>query len=183
MAKRKTKLQSRKNSKGSLLIFFSAIIVAGALILTRQPQKSVNATEVITPVVGQYDTVKIPVPKAPIRAGEKLRDASFVYVSYPTHQLPPNTIRDIGPYLDAVAVAPLPANLPLFQKNVSLSGGASNPVIERIPEGMRAISVRVDATAAVEGWARAGAIVDVFLVKKAGATVVAEKVKILSAER
>src|SRR5690606_1867492 len=44
-------------------------------------------------------------------------------------------------------------------------------------------TLRVDATSAVEGWAVAGAIVDVLLVTKEGATVVAEQVKILSAER
>lgn len=45
------------------------------------------------------------------------------------------------------------------------------------------MTVSVDATAAVEGWARSGSIVDVLLVEKAKTAVVAEKVKVISAER
>jgi Flp pilus assembly protein CpaB len=48
---------------------------------------------------------------------------------------------------------------------------------------MRAMTINVDATSAVEGWARPGTIVDVLLVTKERTAVVAEKVKILSAER
>jgi Flp pilus assembly protein CpaB len=48
---------------------------------------------------------------------------------------------------------------------------------------MRAMTVRVDATAAVEGWARSGTVVDVLLVEKNRTTVVAEQVKIISTER
>ena len=45
------------------------------------------------------------------------------------------------------------------------------------------MTVRVDATTAVEGWAGSGALIDVLLVTKERTSVVAEKVKILSAER
>jgi Flp pilus assembly protein CpaB len=48
---------------------------------------------------------------------------------------------------------------------------------------MRAMTVKVDATSAVEGWARSGSIVDVLLVEKARTTVVAEQVRVISAER
>ena len=48
---------------------------------------------------------------------------------------------------------------------------------------MRAITIRVDVTSAVEGWASSGSIVDVLLVEKDRTTVIAEQVKILSAER
>jgi Flp pilus assembly protein CpaB len=45
------------------------------------------------------------------------------------------------------------------------------------------MTLRVDETSAVEGWASSGAIVDVLLVDEKHTRVVAEKVKILSAER
>jgi Flp pilus assembly protein CpaB len=48
---------------------------------------------------------------------------------------------------------------------------------------MRAMTLKVDATAAVEGWAGSGTVVDVLLVEKDRTTVVAEKVRVLSAER
>jgi Flp pilus assembly protein CpaB len=45
------------------------------------------------------------------------------------------------------------------------------------------MTVRVDATTSVEGWVRGGSIVDVLLVEKGKTSVVAEKVKVISAER
>jgi len=84
---------------------------------------------------------------------------------------------------DAYTIAPLPANLPIFETNLNKRGQSVNPVVERIPPGMRAMTISVDATSAVEGWAGSGAIVDVLLVQKDRTTVVAESVKILSAER
>jgi Flp pilus assembly protein CpaB len=45
------------------------------------------------------------------------------------------------------------------------------------------MTVRVDVTSAVEGWARSGSVVDVLLVEKNGTRVVAERVKIISTER
>jgi Flp pilus assembly protein CpaB len=48
---------------------------------------------------------------------------------------------------------------------------------------MRAMTVKVDATSAVEGWARGGSIVDVLLVEKNRTTVIAEAVRVISAER
>ena len=45
------------------------------------------------------------------------------------------------------------------------------------------MTVRVDVTSSVEGWAGSGSVVDVLLVEKDRTTVVAEKIRILSAER
>jgi Flp pilus assembly protein CpaB len=45
------------------------------------------------------------------------------------------------------------------------------------------MTIKVDATAAVEGWAGSGSIVDVLLIERDRTSVVAEKVRILSAER
>ncbi len=159
-------------------------ILGAAFLLSRANSARLEAEMVTnTPVVGQFDTIRVPVPVEPVAAGTKLRDVKFRTVSFPKHQVPQGAVSDLTPLLDAVAVAPLPADLPLFRKNVSLNGGASNPVIERIPDGMRAMTIRVDATSAVEGWAGSGAVVDVLLAEKDRTSVVAEKVKILSAER
>jgi Flp pilus assembly protein CpaB len=136
-----------------------------------------------TVVVGEYDIVRLPVPAAPVPAGTRVKQIQFRYVPFPKHQVPTGALTSVEPVLEGVSIAALPANLPLFRENFSLVSGSQNPVIEQIPQGMRAMTVRVDATAAVEGWAGSGAIVDVLLLEKDRTTVVAEKVKILSAER
>lgn len=178
-------LRRYRSGRGLLgFALLSVAIVIAAFLVTRAGARSEKA-EIITstPIVGQFDTVQVPVPVEPVTAGTLLKDVRFQKVSFPVHQVPKGAILEIEPHLNSMAVAPLPASIPIFIKNLSQNTSASNPVIDKIPEGMRAITVRVDATASVEGWASSGAVVDVLLVGNEGTHVVAEKVKILSAER
>jgi Flp pilus assembly protein CpaB len=160
----------------------SLAIVVAALVLRREPLQ-VEAAVPAPAIVAEFDTVNVPVPAEVVPANTKIKDIAFKLVAYPAHQVPPGVLTDLDSYLDATTVTVLPANLPMFADNLSRTAITKNPVVERIPPGMRAMTVRVDATAAVEGWAGSGSIVDVLLVENDKTTVVAEKVTILSAER
>jgi len=176
-------LRNRGGSQTLLgLGLLSVSILLGALILSRSGQPPVVKESKPT-VVAEYDTVKIPVPVRAVPAGTDIRDIEFKFVTYPRHQLPDGALMNVSEVGESYTVAPLPANLPLFKGNFSNAGSQSNPVIEQIPRGMRAITLRVDETSSVEGWAQSGSVVDVLLVEQDGTTVVAESVKILSAER
>jgi len=182
MAARLIKPTSRRRDSRRLT---GMSLIAFAIVVAAVVHRRAAATEPLPPpppVVAEFDTVAVPVPVAGVAAGTKVKAVRFRTVRYPKHQLPPGAIVDVTPHLEAVTMAPLPASLPLFEENLS-RGGVSNPVIERIPAGMRAMTIKVDATAAVEGWAGSGAIVDVLLVERDRTAVVAEKVRILSAER
>ncbi len=186
MAVRKSSpLRRRRNLQhlGGYGLIALAIVIVG-ILFTRSGNEGVQA-EIVTahPVVGQFDTIPVPVPLQPVSAGTVLEKVKFRNIDFPAHQIPDGAVLDLQPYLASMAITPLPANLPIFRKNLTGTVSASNPVIERIPDGMRAITIRVDATSAVEGWASSGAIVDVLLVTGEGTDVVAEKVRILSAER
>ncbi|MCB0352166.1 MAG: Flp pilus assembly protein CpaB [Bdellovibrionales bacterium] len=186
MAQRKTSPRKRRagrqNTLGFVILGF-AIVCAAYFISSNRPVQATAPVVNVAPVVGQFDTVSVPVPSEPVTAGTKMREISFRQVSFPSHQVPKGAITNLTPYLEGVAIAALPANLPLFPENISLASDLSNPVIERIPPGMRAMTVRVDATTSVEGWAGTGSLVDVLLVDKNETRVIAEKVQILSAER
>ncbi len=175
---------SRRGSSQGLIkvIIFSISVLAAAVILRSREQ--VRETEPQKPVVvAEFDTVNIAVPAAPVATGTKLKDVRFTTMAFPRHQVPPGAITDISLVLDAVAAAPLPASFPIFQSNLARADSLTNPVIEQIPSGMRAMTINVDATSSVEGWAGSGALVDVLLVEKDRTSVIAEKVRILSAER
>ena len=62
-----------------------------------------------------------------------------------------------------------------------------NPVIASIQSGYRAVTIKVNSTSAVEGWASAGAYVDVHWVSNAfgeySVNLLAQNAKIVSAER
>lgn len=159
------------------------LTVAIAFVAVRQgaaKEIQENRTEV---VVGEFDVVSLPVPVSFVPAGTLVRDVQFKQIKFPKQQVPEGALHSIHGYLEAATIAGLPANLPVFKENFSLTASAHNPVIERIPPGMRAMTVKVDATSAVEGWAGSGSVVDVLLVERDRTIVIAEKVKVLSAER
>ncbi len=148
--------------------------IKNAPISSREPHKA---------FVPEYDVVEVPVPERPVAPGVAVRDIRTRLEKFPVHQLPNGALRDLAAVRDLVTLAPLPGGLPVLETNLGAVDEISNPVVGRIPPGMRAMTVRVDATSAVEGWARGGSIVDVLLVEKNRTTVIAEQVKVISAER
>ena len=133
--------------------------------------------------VPEYNAVEVPVPVRPVPAGTLVRDIKTKIEKFPEHQLPQGALRDLRLMGDSVTLVQLPGGLPIMEANIGSQDEATNPILGRIPPGMRAMTVKVDATSAVEGWARSGSIVDVLLVEKTKTTVVAEQVRVISAER
>jgi pilus assembly protein CpaB len=133
--------------------------------------------------VPEFHVVEVPVPNRPVSAGTVVRDIPVRMEKFPEHQLPADVVRDLGGLRDQVTLVALPGGLPIVRVNIGDTDEASNPLVGKIGPGMRAMTVKVDATTAVEGWARGGSIVDVLLVEKDRTSVVAERVRILSAER
>jgi len=160
----------------------SIAIVTAALIVRSRPQPPPISREERV-VVATFDTVQVPVPSDPVAAGTRLKDVRWKMVDYPRHQLPAGALQETSSVMDSIAAVPLPAELPVFRQNIAAGPSSINRVVERIPAGMRAMTIKVDATTAVEGWAGSGSLVDVLLIAKERTTVVAEKVRILSAER
>ena len=177
-------LSRRPEFAGRLLGLFAVVTgVGGAAYSMGKGYGSSTQPKEVRAYVPEFNVVEIPVPNAPVPAGALLREISIRYEKYPEHQLPTGVVREIGTVRDAVTLVGLPGGLPILRDNVGSPDEASHPLVGRIPSGMRAMTVRVDAMAAVEGWARSGTVVDVLLVEKNRTTVVAEQVKIISADR
>lgn len=133
--------------------------------------------------VPEYQVVEVPVPERPVTAGTLVRDIRTRMEKFPQHQLSKDVVYEFSKVRDKVTLVALPGGLPIIESNLAAADEAANPVIGRIPPGMRAMTVRVDATSGVEGWARGGSVVDVLLIEKTTTTVIAEQVKVISAER
>ncbi|MDD7473350.1 MAG: Flp pilus assembly protein CpaB [Bdellovibrionota bacterium] len=169
----------KKNQMIALIMICLSIIISSIIISSSNtPLKEEKVS-----VVAEFDTVKIPVPAKLVPMGTKVKDIKFKYVSFPKHQIPQGALTDLSGMQEAIALTKLPANIPVFDVNFSFTAYPQNPVVDKIPQGMRAMTIRVDATSAVEGWAGSGSLVDVLLVQKHKTSVIAEKVKILSQER
>jgi Flp pilus assembly protein CpaB len=185
MATRITSSQLRRYSTSSSLLGIIAISlgIGSAAYLAGRSFTAPPTREHFKAYVPEYNVVEVPVPEKPVPAGISLREVKIRFEKFPHHQLPSGVVRDLSHMQDHVTLAPLPGGLPIMEANIGTADEATNPILGRIPPGMRAMTVQVDATSAVEGWARSGSIVDVLLVEKSRTTVVAEAVKVISAER
>jgi Flp pilus assembly protein CpaB len=170
-------------------LFSVAICVAAFLFFRSQTEATVRVEKPII-VASEDDLVLVPTPLRPIAKGEKLGAVTFVRTKWQRSKLTMSYVEDVSQVAESVALVSLPANLPIPASAISIDRSVGNEVVDRIPAEMRAITVRVDAESAVEGWARPGDFVDVILLRSSAerdvgieAKVIAENVKILSAGR
>jgi Flp pilus assembly protein CpaB len=180
----KSKKLSLPLGGGSLFAFAIVTIFAvgvGFTLAFKVLNASEHSKESI--VVGSFDTVSVPVPVDIVPIGTAVKDINLKYVRFPKHQLPEGALLNFSNLQNRFVKATLPASLPIFLANLSSDHHVNNPVSAKIPEGMRAMTIEVTATSSVEGWAGSGSFVDVLLVTPKRSTVIAEKVKVLSAER
>ncbi len=178
--------QARQMASAARIFGMVAVVcgVAGAAYVTgSQPGRLHQQSERSRVFVPEFNVVEVPVPQKPVPAGMSVRDIPVRYEKFPEHQLPGGAVRDLGKVRELVAMVSLPGGLPIIDANLGSVDETSNPMVGRIPPGMRAMTVRVDATTAVEGWARSGSVVDVLLVQNDRTRVVAEQVRVLSTER
>jgi len=177
-------VRRRSQTTGLLnMVLLCATAIVVAVLLNKRGEVQVGEADSKPQIVAEFDTIPVPVPAEYVPTGTKVSAIKFQYVSYPRHQIPMGALLLLDGYMESSTIAPLPANMPIFPDNISRDVSASNPIVESIPPGMRAMTVQVDATSSVEGWAGSGSIVDVLLVQAKKTSVIAEKVKILSAER
>ncbi|MBL7662753.1 Flp pilus assembly protein CpaB [bacterium] len=185
--KRPKKLRSRTSTMVPVAVALMCLSGGMVYMAMKKTNPPLAVTKEPPQVLSTEDTVVVPTPERPIARGEKLSDVKFSYTKWPKSKLTGDYVIDINSFGDAVALAQLPEYLPIPVSAVSKGAIDMNAVVEGIPEGMRAITVRVDAESAVEGWARSGNFVDVILIRGGNdgleAKVIAENVRILSAER
>lgn len=186
MKKRRPKRLNRTNSRLMLIggASLSALVFCAA-VLPHQPAPT--PPPVLAP---EDDSVIIPTPSRPIARGEQLSNVQWTYLKWPKSRIGNEYLTSIQDYQKAVAISPLPQMLPVPRAALSFNGVEANAVVEGIPQGMRAITVKVDIESSVEGWARSGNTVDVIVIRASKdsadgleAKVIAENVKILSAGR
>ncbi|MGI6680745.1 MAG: Flp pilus assembly protein CpaB [Bdellovibrionota bacterium] len=121
-----------------------------------------------------------------IKSGERLSPAMFRKEPRPSSVLLGGEFKDFSELQGLYAKEDISASDTIDASKVT-NKKPVNTITANIPEGYRAVTINVDVTSSVEGWARAGAFVDVVwnsvLQGKPSATVIVQNAKILSAER
>lgn len=184
---RRLKRRSGLNAVTALTV---ALIILGVVAVLSRP--NVEAARPQVQIVNDDDFVMLPTPSRNVAKGENLSAVSFTFIKWPKSRVTDEYIRELSALRDGYAVTFLAKSAPISVTAVSSNASDINQVIEGIPQGMRAITVKVDAESAVEGWAQSGNYVDVILVRTGGdgekstgyeGKVIAENIKILSAGR
>ena len=131
-------------------------------------------------------TVQVLVTIRDIKNGEKLDPTMFRKETRPENFVKPDDYRDFSQIDGFFAKSDIGFRETIDPNKVSRKKPV-NTITANIPEGYRAVTINVDVTSSVEGWARAGAFVDVVwnsvINGKLAATVITQHAKILSAER
>lgn len=115
------------------------------------------AIQPAAPVIG---TVTLLAPDRSIKAGTRLSDVSFRAVYWPRDQVPPQAVSDVSELRDFYAGSDIAEGTPILRSHLT-----REPIGITLPltPGNRAVSIEVDATAGVEGFALPGTKVDVVL--------------------
>lgn len=166
----------------TIAIGFAALKKGNQTVAQEQKQDKVVVVEKEAPV----ELVDVLVPVADIEQGKKLEPPMFRFEKRPKLALSQTSIRSFEEIKSQYARSIIPANQVMAREFMTTIRPA-NPVIANIPAGFRAVTISVNATSAVEGWATAGAMVDIQWIAdvsgKRTATIIVENAKILSAER
>lgn len=144
---------------GGALVF--ALVLMGVLIFyakssVQAVQQQANVQPISESVFGR---VVLVAPTSPVPEGAKLDQVQVKELQWPRNEVPEGAIRDLGELSGMYAKVGLPANQPILRANLS-SSPPVNVIAGLLPPGHRAISIEVDATSSVEGWATPGAHVD-----------------------
>jgi pilus assembly protein CpaB len=130
--------------------------------------------------------VDVLIPIEQIEAGSPLEPTMFRRDQRPAVAVNPRVVKDFEEIKGQWARSLIVAGQPLQREYVT-SVRPTNAIAPLIPEGHRAVAISVNAISGVEGWARAGAKVDVVWASRIrgqpGVTVIVQNAKVLSAER
>lgn len=141
---------------GAFLSLLMVVVAVFSIKSKEEKPKQVEA-QLLQP---ESATVTLYSVERPVRVGAKLTDVKFKEIVWPRNQIPEGAIRDLAQIKDKFAKETLEPGTPITSSLIS-----NEPVTVSLPltPGMRAITIEVDETASIEGYARPGTRVDVTL--------------------
>ena len=143
-------------------VFLFVVLVLGAVFVTQS--QSVARSNVSSEPQEEVTlgTVVLIAANSKIPKGTKITSANIREVHWPRDQVPEGAARTVEDVENMFATSSLPESQPILRS--ALSSTAPTMGIEHsLPPGHRAVTINVTATTGVEGWATAGAHVDVLL--------------------
>jgi len=146
-----------KKQHRTLIVVFVAVLVASVASFTMyQAIQRLGVREV------EVAHTQVVVAAQTITMGTRLHENHLRLVDWPSRNPVPGAFSDPQKLIDRGVIVPIAENEPITANKVaSLEAGAGLPPV--IPEGMRAISVRVNEVIGVAGFVVPGSLVDVLV--------------------
>jgi pilus assembly protein CpaB len=145
----------------ALLLGVLAVYLAN-VFLTNTEERAAQATA---------GTTKVAVAAVPLDYGVSLTPEKVRFVDYPSNSLPAGTYTRIAELLPAgearVALRPIQVNEPILASKIS-GKGQPKSIASLLPDGMRAMAVRINDVSGVAGFIQTNDAVDVLVTRSLG---------------
>jgi pilus assembly protein CpaB len=144
----------------ALVLGLVAVLIANTYLTGREKQIEAARPEGL---------VRIAVASMPLAYGTDVTPDRVKFVQYPASSLPPGSYRSMSELLPEgkrrVALRPILVNQPLLAADLSGEGqGAS--IAALLPDGMRALTVRINDVSGVAGFVKPNDTVDVLITRQ-----------------
>ncbi|MBX7139149.1 MAG: Flp pilus assembly protein CpaB [Oligoflexia bacterium] len=160
-------------------------VVAAAVLLSNKPTTAATQTVVVEREL-PVKMIDVLVPSQDIVMGTALEPTMFKREQRPQIAVDPRSVRDFEEIKGHFARSLVVAGQPLHRDMITAVRPA-NAITANIPDGFRAVTIRVDVRTSVEGFVQAGAKVDVnwssTIKGRPAIKVIVQNAKVLSAER
>jgi pilus assembly protein CpaB len=168
------------------LFFIVCSVVGIALLMMSAGKEEVQeVASPVAPVEQAVEIINVLVPIRTIQEGTRLEPALFTVKQVAKSSVSAKVITNFDRLGGMFSKTLIIADQPLHEDFIT-SVQPNSQISAKIPEGYRAVTIRVDSTSSVEGWARPGSKVDVLWITTEGterlAKVIVENAQILSAE-
>ena len=147
---------------GAALILGVLAVYLANVFLTNTEERAARATA---------GTTKVAVAAVPLDYGVALTPEKVRFVDYPSNSLPNGTYARISELLPKnekrVALRPIQVNEPILASKIS-GKGQPRSIASLLPDGMRAMAVRINDVSGVAGFIQTNDSVDVLVTRSIG---------------
>lgn len=159
---------SRRNERERVMLLVAAglafilLLVLAVILNYRSNRFATDSIDLNTEVLNDSTdgTVSLLTFERAIAAGSKLDSVPIKEVFWPRSQVPSGAVFDNSEVRNQYAKVDIPADVPILRSHLT-----KEPIeaVLSVRSGFRAVTIEVDATQAIEGWALPGNRVDVLL--------------------
>ncbi len=146
---------------GGATLVVSSLLIA-ILIIVQSKNVEAKQKEVIVEPVKEDNAVVIIAANSKIPKGTKITASYLTETRWPKDQLPQGVIKDPEYAINMYAAMTIVESQPITKDSLSQIPVNTN-ISELLSQGTRAVTINVNATSGVEGWATPGTHVDVLL--------------------